>query len=84
MKKFTEKLSLQWRLTLIITLLMTVTCILLYFFISRSAVSGIENLSDYIIQIDQTDSSPIIRPRTRGPDLWIATTKRTQSLSWDG
>lgn len=26
-----KKLSLQWRLTLIITLLMTVTCVLMYF-----------------------------------------------------
>ena len=31
-----KKLSLQWRLTLIITLLMTVTCVLMYFFISNS------------------------------------------------
>ena len=37
-----KKLSLQWRLTLIITLLMTVTCVLMYFFISNSAVTGIE------------------------------------------
>jgi thiol-disulfide isomerase/thioredoxin len=41
-----KKLSLQWRLTLIITLLMTVTCILMYFFISSSAVTGIEDLGD--------------------------------------
>ena len=88
MKKFTEKLSLQWRLTLIITLLMTVTCILMYFFISRSAVSGIENLSDYIIQIDQADSSPItfnINPSSLFPGLsdQIQTTTdifRTQSI----
>ena len=39
-----KKLSLQWRLTLIITLLMTITCVLMYFFISRSAVTGIEDL----------------------------------------
>lgn len=32
MKKITGKLSLQWRLTLITALLMTVTCILMYFF----------------------------------------------------
>ena len=31
MKKITGKLSLQWRLTLITALLMTVTCILMYF-----------------------------------------------------
>ena len=39
MKKITGKLSLQWRLTLITALLMTVTCILMYFFISQSALS---------------------------------------------
>ena len=62
-----KKLSLQWRLTLIITLLMTVTCILMYFFISSSAVTGIENLGDYVVKINETDSTPItfnINPNT--------------------
>lgn len=59
MKKITGKLSLQWRLTLITALLMTVTCILMYFFISQSAVAGMENLGDYMIRIDNTDSAPI-------------------------
>ena len=54
-----KKLSLQWRLTLIITLLMTVTCVLMYFFISNSAVTGIENLGDYVVKINETDSTPI-------------------------
>ena len=57
MKKITGKLSLQWRLTLITALLMTVTCILMYFFISQSAVAGMENLGDYMIRIDNTDSA---------------------------
>ena len=52
-----KKLSLQWRLTLIITLLMTVTCVLMYFFISNSAVTGIENLGDYVVKINETDST---------------------------
>ena len=55
-----KKLSLQWRLTLIITLLM-------YFFISNSAVTGIENLGDYVVKINETDSTPItfnINPNT--------------------
>ena len=43
-----KKRSLQWRLTLLITLLVTVTCILMYFFISNSAVTGMENLESYI------------------------------------
>ena len=62
-----KKLSLQWRLTLIITFLMTVTCILMYFFISHSAVTGIEDLGDYVVRINETDSTPItfnINPST--------------------
>ena len=38
---------------------MTVTCILMYFFISQSAVAGMEDLGDYMIRIDNTDSAPI-------------------------
>ena len=62
-----KKLSLQWRLTLIITFLMTVTCVLMYFFISHSAVTGIEDLGDYVVRINKTDSTPItfnINPST--------------------
>lgn len=29
------------------------------FFISQSAVAGMENLGDYMIRIDNTDSAPI-------------------------
>ena len=67
-----KKLSLQWRLTLIITLLTTVTCVLMYFFISRSAVTGIEDLGDYVVRINKTDSTPItfnINPNTLFSDL---------------
>lgn len=70
-----RKLSLQWRLTLIITLLVTVTCVLMYFFISHSAVTGIENLENYMIQIDPESisaSTPItfsVDPATLFPDL---------------
>lgn len=70
-----RKLSLQWRLTLIITLLVTVTCVLMYFFISHSAVTGIENLENYMIQIDPESisaSTPItfsVDPATLLPDL---------------
>ena len=72
MKKITGKLSLQWRLTLITALLMTVTCILMYFFISRSAVAGMENLGDYMIRIDNPDSAPItfnMNPSVLFPEL---------------
>ena len=72
MKKITGKLSLQWRLTLITALLMTVTCILMYFFISQSAVAGMEDLGDYMIRIDNTDSAPItfnMDPSVSFPEL---------------
>ena len=88
-----RKLSLQWRLTLIITLLVTVTCILMYFFISHSAVTGIENLENYMIQIDPesisgSGSTPItfnVDPSALFPDLsdQIQNTKdlfRTRSI----
>lgn len=67
-----KKRSLQWRLTLLITLLVTVTCILMYFFISNSAVTGMENLENYIVQINKTDSTPItfnVDPSILFPDL---------------
>lgn len=72
MKNFGKKLSLQWRLTLITTLLMTATCILMYFFISHSAVTRMENLENYIVQIDETDSAPItfsVNPSALFPGL---------------
>ena len=76
MKKSIQKRfqnSLQWKLTLLITLLVTLTCILMYFFISRSAVTGLENLEDYMIQIDPQDSgTPIkfnIDPKILLPEL---------------
>lgn len=46
---------------------MTITCVLMYFFISRSAVTGIEDLGDYVVRINKTDSTPItfnINPST--------------------
>lgn len=52
--------SLQWKLTLLLTLLMTISCILMYFFISHSAVSGIDELQDYMIQVEpQEGDTPI-------------------------
>ena len=72
MNKITGKQSLQWRLTLITALLMTVTFILMYFFISQSAVAGMEDLGDYMIRIDNTDSAPItfnMNPSVLFPEL---------------
>ena len=51
---------------------MTVTCILMYFFISQSAVAGMENLGDYMIRIDNPDSAPItfnMNPSVLFPEL---------------
>ena len=81
MKNFSRKLSLQWRLTLITALLVTITCILMYFFISQSAVTGMDHLQNYIVQINKTDSSPItfnIDPTILFPDLTeqVTTTKQ--------
>ena len=67
-----KKLSLQWRLTFIMALLMTITCVLMYFFISRSAFTGMDHLENYIIRIDETDSTPVtfsVDPATLFPDL---------------
>ena len=80
MKNYSKKLSLQWRLTLVTALLVTITCILMYFFISQSAVTGMDHLQNYIVQINKTDSSPItfnIDPTILFPDLTeqVTTTK---------
>lgn len=72
-KKSPFRASLQWKLTLLLTLLMTVSCILMYFFIGHSAVSGIDELQDYMIHVDsQEEDSPItfsIDPRVLFPQL---------------
>lgn len=80
MKNYSKKLSLQWRLTLVTALLVTITCILMYFFISQSAVTGMDHLQNYIVQINDTGSSPItfhVDPSILFPDLTeqITTTK---------
>lgn len=52
--------SLQLRLTLLLSLLMIVSCVLMYFFISHSAVSGMDGLQNYMIKVDPQDGdSPI-------------------------
>lgn len=80
MKNYSKKLSLQWRLTLVTALLVTITCILMYFFISQSAVTGMDHLQNYIVQINETGSSPItfnVDPTILFPDLTeqVTTTK---------
>ena len=52
--------SLQLKLTLLLSLLMIVSCVLMYFFISHSAVSGMNGLQNYMIKVDPQDGdSPI-------------------------
>ena len=52
--------SLQLKLTLLLTLLMIISCVLMYSFISHSAVSGIDGLQNYMIKVDPQDGdSPI-------------------------
>ena len=52
--------SLQLKLTLLLSLLMIVFCVLMYFFISHSAVSGMDGLQNYMIKVDPQDGdSPI-------------------------
>lgn len=52
--------SLQLKLTLLQSLLMIVSCVLMYFFISHSAVSGMDGLQNYMIKVDPQDGdSPI-------------------------
>ena len=52
--------SLQLKLTLLLSLLMIVSCVLMYFFISHSAVSGMDGLQNYEIKVHPQDGdSPI-------------------------
>ena len=52
--------SIQLKLTLLLSLLMIVSCVLMYFFISHSAVSGMDGLQNYMIKVDPQDGdSPI-------------------------
>ena len=52
--------SLQLKLTLLLSLLMIISCVLMYFFISHSAVSGMDGLQNYMIKVDPQDGdSPI-------------------------
>ena len=77
MKFYSEKLSprrlsLQWRLTLLISGLVITACALMYFFISRSAVTGLEGISDYVVLVTPDNSSPIsinVDPKILIPDL---------------
>ena len=67
-----KKLSMQWRLTLTVAALVTVTCIVLNILISHSVLNGIDTLEAYTIQIDPSDSgmaSVQIDPKLIIPEL---------------
>ena len=67
-----RRLSLQWRLTLLISGLVITACALMYFFISRSAVTGLEGISDYVVLVTPDNSNPIsinVDPKILIPDL---------------
>lgn len=77
-----KKLSIQWRLTLAIAALVTVTCILLNLLISHSAVTGIDTLEDYTIQLNPpTDELLSVRidPNQFLPEL-TAQIQKTKTL----
>ena len=60
MTKIRFHTSLQLKLTLLLSLLMIISCVLMYFFISHSAVSGMDGLQNYMIKVDPQDGdSPI-------------------------
>ena len=65
--------SLQLKLTLLLSLLMIISCVLMYFFISHSAVSGMDGLQNYMIKVDPQDGdSPItfnVDPKTLFPQF---------------
>ena len=52
--------SLQLKLTLLLSLLMIVSCVLMYFFISHSAVSGMDGLQNYMIKVEPQDGDSSI------------------------
>ena len=70
---FFSNLSLQWRLTLVTALLVITTCILMFFFLGHSAISGMEDLQNYVIEIDSTDTGTPVKfsvdPKSLFPQL---------------
>lgn len=55
-----RKRSLQWRLTLMISLLVMAACLLLNLFISRSAVMRIDEIESYVMEIDPGGEEPFV------------------------
>lgn len=55
-----KKLSLQWRLTIMLASLMTVSCLLLNLLISRSAVMRINEVENYIMEIEPASQESFV------------------------
>ncbi len=70
---FFSNLPLQWRLTLVTALLVVATCILMFFFLGHSAISGMDDLQNYVIEIDSTDTGTPVKfsvdPKSLFPQL---------------
>lgn len=54
-----RKLSLQWRLTLMTAMLVTVACLLLNLFVSYSAVLKFDEMEDYVLEITPPGQTPL-------------------------
>mgnify|MGYP002550895318 CR=1 FL=1 len=55
-----KKISLQWRLTMMLAALMTVSCLLLNLLISRSAVMRIDEVENYIMEIEPASQNSFV------------------------
>ena len=55
-----KKLSLRWRLTLTTALLVAAACLLLNLLISRSAIMHIDEIGDYIVEIEPAGQEPLV------------------------
>lgn len=55
-----KRLSLQWRLTMMLAALMTASCLLLNLLISRSAVMRIDEVENYIMEIEPASQESFV------------------------
>lgn len=55
-----KKISLQWRLTIMLAALMTISCLLLNLLISRSAVMRIDEVENYIMEIEPASQDSFV------------------------
>ena len=55
-----KKFSLRWRLTLTTALLVAAACLLLNLLLSRSAVMGMDEIGEYIVEVEPVGQDPLI------------------------